>query len=102
MYYILVNFAGHISLYGPLNLKVSLLARLINLIDIINNLVLSVRTVSYGSSFFRVDLWPKREINGKNSVRNLKVRTLNSVSKRCFFCFTFLNVVITSYLVTVL
>ena len=28
-----------------------------------------MRTVNYGSSFFSIDLWPKRE---KNSVRNLQ------------------------------
>ena len=33
------------------------------------SLVFSVRTVNYGSSFFSIDLWPKRE---KNSVRNLQ------------------------------
>ena len=29
------------------------------------SLVFSVRTVNYGSSFFSIDLWPKREIDGK-------------------------------------
>ena len=36
------------------------------------NLVFLVRTVSYGSSFFPVHLWPSREINWKNSKRNLR------------------------------
>ena len=31
------------------------------------SLVFSVRTVNYGSSFFSIDLWPKREIDGKKT-----------------------------------
>ena len=47
---------------GPPNRKKPYNKRLISL-------VFSVRTVNYGSSFFSIDLWPKRE---KNSVRNLQ------------------------------
>ena len=59
---------------------VSFPVRPINLRDTINFLLSSFSwffSVSYGSSFSPVDLWTKREahgpqINGKNSVRNLK------------------------------
>ena len=50
---VICHFAGSILLYGPLNLKVSIPAHLINLRDkYFTNLVFLVRTVSYGSSFF--------------------------------------------------
>ena len=40
------------------------------------------RTVRYGPSFFRLDLWHKREVCGKNEVPQLTVRTeKNKVSK---------------------
>ena len=58
----MVNIVGRISMYSPLNLKVSSPAHPINLKNIYNkyltNHVFLVRTVSYGSSFFPVDLWP--------------------------------------------
>ena len=59
-------FAGRILLYGPLNLKVSFPVRPINLRynKYLTNLVFSIRTVSYGSSFFPVDLWPARFVLG--------------------------------------
>ena len=40
------------------------------------------RTVRYGPSLFRSDLWHKREVCGKNEVPQLNVRTeKNKVSK---------------------
>ena len=55
----LVIFVGRILLYGPLNLKDYFPVRLINLKrynKYLTNLVFSVRAVSYGSSFFPLDL----------------------------------------------
>ena len=71
---------GPISLCGPLNLKVSFPAHLINLTrynKYLTNLVFAVRTVSYRSSFFPVDFWPAHFVlgpksTGKNSVLNLQ------------------------------
>lgn len=51
-------------------------------LEYLTNLDFSVRTVSYGFSFFSVDLWPKREVNGKKLGLSLTVRTSNPVSKR--------------------
>ena len=60
----LVNFAGRILLYGPLNLKDYFSARPINLRDILNIVLTSfsrsVLYISYGSTFFSVGLWPAR------------------------------------------
>ena len=42
------------------------------------SLVFSFRNVNYGSSFFAIDLWPKREFT---------VRTENSANKRFVFIF---------------
>ena len=45
-------------------------------------LVFSVRAVNYGSSFFSIDLWLKREIDGKKLGPQFTVRTENSANKR--------------------
>ena len=57
--------------FGPPNRKKPYNKHLISL-------VFSVRTVNYGSSFFPIDLWPKREFT---------VRIENSANKRFVFIF---------------
>ena len=75
--------------------QISFPVRLINLRDTINFLLSSffrIFSVSYGSSFFPVDLWPKREArgpqtNGKASVRNLKYGCWAWLARRIYWLY---------------